>query len=276
MSAFCEMILETIVDGLAVVDFEGQILFVNDSLVKMTHYSRAKLLTLYLSQITIGEEFTQHLINSARKNQEIINFETTIIPQDSPLVPVEISSKRISDEDRILIVFRDQRAKIMISDEIKAFQLFSFEHTRMSLFKYGSMGAELVISEQFPTELDDQVKLLSRVGVYYMIALAQGSDLNTGLYGPLPLPRVPNHVSLVFSFFISDLESEDPRTNGHTYALLVLTIPEALLPLLNNRTAIQRVFSEELRKVTSIQEITLATLEELKQRIMGFSKNDRA
>ncbi|MFX0116527.1 MAG: response regulator [Candidatus Hodarchaeota archaeon] len=61
-----EKTLETSFDGIAVLDFEGTILLVNEALASMSGYSKVELTGLNISKITVGPDFTMHLIKSAK------------------------------------------------------------------------------------------------------------------------------------------------------------------------------------------------------------------
>lgn len=271
LSKFQEAILRTSFDALAVVDFLGNILFVNDSMISLSGYPAEELRTLHLSTITVGPEFATHLIESARQKQKITRLETNLIPKSAASVPVELSSGLIEEEEKVLVVFRDLRVEKELSEEIKLFRRFSTEHVFMSLFKMTTRGPEAVLTESLPFAKDED-ELLMQMAIYYTTALGQGNIINVGLFGPLPVPKASNLVSLVYSFIASDPTYEDPRAEGKTYAFVVLSIPESLIQLFTNRAAIQKIFEEELKKISAIQDIDMIALRKLKKKILSFDE----
>ncbi|MHA2232030.1 MAG: PAS domain S-box protein [Candidatus Hodarchaeales archaeon] len=271
LSKFQEAILRTSFDALAVVDFLGNILFVNDTLISLSGYSGEELQTLHLSTITVGPEFATHLIESARQKQKITRLETNLIPKSAASVPVELSSGLIEEEEKVLVVFRDLRVEKELSEEIKLFRRFSTEHAFVSLFKMTSRGPEAIITEHLPFAKDED-ELLLQMAIYYTTALGQGNIVNQGLFGPLPVPKTPGLVSLVYSFIVSDPTYEDPRAEGKTYAFVVLSIPESLIQLFTNRVAIQKIFEKELEKISVIQDLDMNALRKLKKKMLSFDE----
>ncbi|MHA2272817.1 MAG: hypothetical protein ACXACI_13205, partial [Candidatus Hodarchaeales archaeon] len=164
--------------------------------------------------------------------------------------------------------FRDLRTEKELSEEIDLFRRFTYDFTYASLFKMTQRGPEAVITEPLPFATEDETDVLINMAIYYTTALGQGMEHSTGLYGPLPVPKASNLVSLVYSFSINDPTYLDPRTKGKTFAFVVLSIPESLIQLFGNRAAIQKVFDEELEKASVIQEIDLEFLKRLKKRIL--------
>lgn len=268
-----EKTFETSFDGIAVIDLQGDILLANHALEDMSGYSKQELEVLSLSQITIGPEFIDRLIESAKGGQKIIQFETTLVPRGLQSIPVALSSGSI-EEEKILVVFRDLRIEKELSEELKLFRSFTLDHFCITLFKMGEKGPELVVTEQLPFANDSEEQLLTRIGLHYVMALGQGNVINTGLFGPLPMPRIPGYLGLAYSFLIADPSDFDPRTEGRTFSFIVLSIPEALMHLFSNRAVIQEIFERELSQIATIQDIDLSMLKMLKQRILRFDDSE--
>ncbi|MHA2333118.1 MAG: hypothetical protein ACXAEU_13950, partial [Candidatus Hodarchaeales archaeon] len=124
--------------------------------------------------------------------------------------------------------------------------------------------------EPFPTKTDEEeVEILSKMAIYYMTVLGQGSDYNTGLFGPFPIPGSDHLVSLVYSFIIDDPVSNDPRTKGRAYSFIAMSIPKTLIRLFSNRTALINMFERELTEYTTIQDIDLDVITTLKRKIVA-------
>ncbi|MHA2233341.1 MAG: hypothetical protein ACXAB4_12735 [Candidatus Hodarchaeales archaeon] len=150
------------------------------------------------------------------------------------------------------------------------------EEIYLSLFKLGGKGPELVLGEKLPGIGNNQKEFATKLGVFYLTALGQGESFNTGLYGPLPLPRtsnqqdsigaVSNFEALAYAFFINDPANEDPRI-VKTYSIIVVIIPKTLTECIYHRKGIEMIFDEEISQFSVIQEITITALKKLKTRL---------
>ncbi len=267
-------VFDGVFDGIAVIDFTGIIRFVNKAFTEISGYSKPELLNqhFHLSKLTNGSRLTFHLIQAAKKDQEITEYTSTILPKHAAALPVVFSSRRIENLDKVLIVCRVTQTKNEMSEEVLAFQKFLKRQVRLTLFKMGPKGPALVVTEDLPPIEGSQDEFIFRIGVYYLAALGQGNIFNIGLYGPLPLLNAPKHVALAYSFFIDDPTGLDPRTQGKTYAFIVITIPKNLVHLFSNRNAIEKVFEGEISRINSVHEITLVTLQKLKNRILSLDE----
>ncbi|MFW9914282.1 MAG: PAS domain S-box protein [Candidatus Thorarchaeota archaeon] len=263
-------VLEGVFDGIAVIDFTGIIQFANKAFTEISGYSKPELLNQHFSKLTNGSQLTYHLIQAAKKDQEIIDYISIILPKHATALPVIFSSRRIEDLDNILIVCRAVQNKNELSEEALAFHKSIKSEVSLTLFKMGPKGPALVVTESLPYIEGSQDEFIFRIGVYYLAALGQGNTFNLGLYGPLPLLNAPKHVALAYSFFIDDPTGLDPRTEGKTYAFIVITIPKALVQFFSNRNAIERVFEDEISRIDCVHNISLGTLQVLKNRILSF------
>ncbi|MHA2248046.1 MAG: PAS domain S-box protein [Candidatus Hodarchaeales archaeon] len=271
LSKLHKAVLDTSFDGIAVITLEGFLIFANECLVEMSGYSQEKIIDLHLSKITGGSKFCDHLIESATKGQEIVNYSTTLIPQSGSSIPIELSSRLIKDEEKILIVMHDLRVEKRLSDELRLFKKFTTEHIYISLYKFGKKGPTLVNSEEIPFIKDSKDEIMLLMGLYYMTALGQGVSRNIGLYGPLPLPKMADYLSLVYAFMMYDpLEKDSPfASKGQTYCFIALSIPKILIELFSNRGRLESIFMEEIGKITILQNLDLAILKKLKERLIG-------
>ncbi|MHA2233422.1 MAG: PAS domain-containing protein [Candidatus Hodarchaeales archaeon] len=269
MTDITSIIVESIFDGLAVVNFKGDIVFTNGALANLTEYSTSGLIDLHLSKIVKDKQLVAHLIKKARKNQEIAHLKVSILPNHSPEFPMELSSRRLLDDERILIVFRDLQCEMIPDQETIGFKQIKLEEIFLSLFKQGSKGPELVAMEPLPFVKGNQSKFAAKIGVFYLAALGQGSIFNTGLFGPLPLPTISNYEALAYAFFANDPTDQDLRTAGNIYSIIVMVVPKAQTENFCHRKAVERIFDDEISKISCIQEITLTRLKNIKERLQA-------
>ena len=154
----------------------------------------------------------------------------------------------------------------------------------ISLFKFGNMGPEPVLTtelpfeEMFSTEQDKDTFLI-RIGTHYMSATATGHDYAEGLF-ELPVPNKNEGVeeeniqyfnryhSLVFGFRMVDREHQDSRVqrNGSVnYGLIVVIFPILLRSILPNRAVIERKFNELLSSFTDMGDLNMGFLIKAKE-----------
>ena len=142
----------------------------------------------------------------------------------------------------------------------------------MSCLKLAESGMEVAVTEKLPflDSREEEEKLLYYSGSIYSSAIGQGGNLHQGLYGPLPLPGTSKILAIIYSFLIADPTYSDPRSEGETYALFVLFVPENLAHIFSNRKQISKVFEEFLDNISSIQQISLENMYEIKKKILGL------
>ncbi|MFX0092050.1 MAG: response regulator [Candidatus Hodarchaeota archaeon] len=271
LSELHSAVLENTFDSIIVIDFEGTILFANKPLREISKYSEEELINLHLSEITVGEEFVSHIIESAKKGQRFRNLETTMIPKNGPGVPIALSVSSIMDDRKILIVARDLRAEKELSEELEFFRKFSVEHIYTSLFKKKDKTTEAVISDSLPFSKGSSEDFLSRLGIYYTNALPQDKRSSLGLFGPLPVLDIQDYLGLIFSFFISDPLNKDPQNKGISHCFIVFTIPKTFIRLFANRSSITEILEKRLGMIANIYEIDLVFLNSLKYQILDLS-----
>lgn len=130
-------------------------------------------------------------------------------------------------------------------------------------------GPAMVVSEKFDFSEIESNELMLKMGIYYSTAIAQGeSGKNTiGLFGPFPLPKIDNYISLVYSFFIKDRDA-DERYKGETYAFLVFILPKSLEQIFSNRFSISKAASDIISEYDNIDLLDLDFLKRIKNSIL--------
>jgi PAS domain S-box-containing protein len=98
--AFRQMILDTMSDGLVVIDSGGAVKYVNRRLLRMTHYAAG-----YLESRSVGELFHPddrlEVINGLlREGSATMKFDQRIMTRDGQVIPVRLSRSRAQSDDR--------------------------------------------------------------------------------------------------------------------------------------------------------------------------------
>lgn len=154
-------------------------------------------------------------------------------------------------------------------DDISQYAESAVEYIHTGAFKLGEIGPEVVMSEPIPITSNPQ-ELLAKIGLFYMVALGQGEDANTGLFGPLPIPNIQDHVGITYSFFINDPKAIDERLSGKTYGFFVFILPQILLPFFGERDKIASNIEKELNNIKSPEDISLDFLKTMKLKVLGL------
>lgn len=106
--SFREMILDTMSDGLVVIDGKGTIRYVNRRLLRMTNYARG-----YLEGRTVGELFhpedrTEVMVGLLREGIATMKFDQRLITRENRVIPVWLTRSRAqADSNNQVIVLTD-------------------------------------------------------------------------------------------------------------------------------------------------------------------------
>ncbi len=174
--------------------------------------------------------------------------------------------------------------RVMRETELKRRLEENPKQISVSLFKFGNMGPELVVTTVLPFEElfskdQDKDTFLIRIGTHYMSATATGHDYAEGLF-ELPVPHKNEGVeeeksqyfnryhSLVFGFRMVEKKHQDTRIqrNGSlNYGLVVVIFPILFRSILPNRSVIERKLNELLSSYTDMEELNMDFLMKAKQ-----------
>jgi PAS domain S-box-containing protein len=261
-------ILDSSFDALVVLDHNALLVFANPSFYNLIKYNPNELENNTIDNVLIGKEFIEKLIETSKNKKAIKTLKTTIRPKQGQDIPVIVSICPLVKQNNILLCLRDMRPDESLQQEVKRLRSFLAQYIKLTFYKMGKHGPQVLITEDL-TFTTSQKELLLRMGIYYATSLAQGESSidNTGLFGPFPVPDVPNYVSLTFSFFIDD-PNADNRYEGKTYSFITIIIPKTLEQLFSNRQSITNTLSLKIGEISSIFAVTEETLEELKLAIL--------
>ena len=154
----------------------------------------------------------------------------------------------------------------------------------VSLFKFGNMGPEPILTTILPFEnlfssKHDKDSFLIRIGTHYMSATATGHDYAEGLF-ELPVPNKNEGVeeednqqfkkyhSLVYGFRMADKKHKDTRIQSKgslNYGLVVIIFPILFRTILPNRAVIERKLNELLGSYTDMGDLNMVFLIKAKQ-----------
>ncbi len=84
---------------------------------------------------------------------------------------------------------------------------------------------------------------ITKIGLYFMTAIGQGTTQASGLFGPLPVPgyEFESFNSVVYALHLNDKKQTDPRTKGTSYTLVTLIYPKIYETLLLDRRRIRSI-----------------------------------
>ncbi|MEZ4667320.1 MAG: GAF domain-containing protein [Anaerolineae bacterium] len=119
--AFRQMILDTMSDGLVVIDSKGIIKYVNRRLMRMTNYAKG-----FLEERSVGELFhpddrVEVMIGLMREGIATMKFEQRLITRDNRVIPVWLTRSRVQSDDlnNQVIVLSDMTEQKLREDELE-------------------------------------------------------------------------------------------------------------------------------------------------------------
>jgi PAS domain S-box-containing protein len=106
-------------DAIYVLNYEGNFISVNESMVKTTDYSRDELLQMNITAL-LNAEILQHypLVYPEISPGASVISERKLVKRDGTIIDVEINLKKFTD-DRVLVVARDITERKGIEEQLK-------------------------------------------------------------------------------------------------------------------------------------------------------------
>jgi len=184
-----EVLAEETRDGLAVVDADGRLEYVNQSLADMLGYDRQTLLGSHASlpmaegELTRGQQYVQQLLDDEERDS--IKYELTYLTAEGNEIEVGFHTTLRSDGDEytgIISVMRDVTERKRREERLKQFAHVLSHDLRNPLSVAQGRATLLAesadLSEQSRTHLDQIVTQLERMGglIDDVLALAQDGD----------------------------------------------------------------------------------------------------
>lgn len=118
---FRQMILDTMSDGLVVIDSKGTVKYVNRRLMRMTNYPKG-----YLEERSVGELFhpddrVEVMVGLMREGLATMKFEQRLITHDNRVIPVWLTRSRAQSDDmnNQVIVLSDMTEQKQREDELE-------------------------------------------------------------------------------------------------------------------------------------------------------------
>ncbi|MDD3641497.1 MAG: diguanylate cyclase [Atribacterota bacterium] len=118
-----EKILSAMSDSLLLMDKDGKIFTVNESLEQLTGYKESELKGKTMDLFFPGEKFCQSLLNQSNNNDVIKNLEQNLTTKNNTNVPVVISSSLITGNKGIILgivcIIKDMTQYIQTLDALR-------------------------------------------------------------------------------------------------------------------------------------------------------------
>lgn len=117
--AFRQMILDTMSDGLVVIDSKGTISYINRRFLRMTNYPKG-----YLEGHSVGELFhpddrVEVMVGLLREGIATMKFEQRLMTRENRVIPVWLTRSRAQSEDLQVIVLSDMTEQKRREDELE-------------------------------------------------------------------------------------------------------------------------------------------------------------
>lgn len=151
--------------------------------------------------------------------------------------------RKMKDDDRRLLI-NNRCGKLIQSNEVG-----------VVLLRFGIKGGEIVQKDFRGLDIEEEVFI-----GYSYVTIGQGQRYETGVYGPIPAPSLPDHNEIIFTFWGKDDIPGDPRMKGKQYYLVAVIFPENCNDLL---VPISKMNDKLLRYIKKHKYPNRMTLEQL-------------
>ncbi|MHA2296410.1 MAG: hypothetical protein ACXAEU_14985 [Candidatus Hodarchaeales archaeon] len=119
----------------------------------------------------------------------------------------------------------------------------------------------------FATEKTEEV--MTKLGMFYQIAVGQGDCYAEGMYGPLPALDSEYHC-LIYASTAVDPQQKDPRMKGWTYLITCFFYHSALEPrMMERRGLLEQLFADFYNARQHVEKI-VTDIPKLKKRIKNY------
>lgn len=254
-----------------VVNYEGKILFANNTFTTISRYLLEELVDSELAEIAVGKVLISRLIQATKEGTFLKELKTTITPKNGPLIPVSLSVASMTGQMKILFSFRDLRPENEAVKELIEFRQVVSSKLWIGLFEWGIEGPVPKVTEipPFFDSEDKQANVLEEMAAFYSLNLPHGTEDkdNLGLFGFLPIPRVTDYVALIYTFRIEN-KNTDERFDGVSYAFIVIAIPKTIEKFFANKQSIVEVIEKNLKDAQEITDIDLEKMQRIKKEII--------
>lgn len=118
-----ETILSTTLDGIVILDFTTQFLYVNNAFEQIIEYDIKNLKELKAIDLIIEDEKNdfKNIITSVIQNQHVEHFQSKFLTKNGKKIVLDISLTLMPDKNRILVATKDITKEIYSKDKIKEY-----------------------------------------------------------------------------------------------------------------------------------------------------------
>jgi len=119
--AFRQMILDTMSDGLVVIDSKGMIKYVNRRLLRMTNYPKGFLENRSVGELFHPDDRVEVMVGLLREGIATMKFEQRLITRENRVIPVWLTRSRAQSDDlnNQVIVLSDMTEQKRREDELE-------------------------------------------------------------------------------------------------------------------------------------------------------------
>lgn len=118
---FRQMVLDTMSDGLVVIDSKGIIKYVNRRLLRMTNYPKSYLEGRVVGELFHSDDRVEVMVGLLREGIATMKFEQRLITHDQRVIPVSLTRSRAQSdqENNQVIVLSDMTEQKQREDELE-------------------------------------------------------------------------------------------------------------------------------------------------------------
>ncbi|MCG3216867.1 MAG: PAS domain S-box protein [Candidatus Heimdallarchaeota archaeon] len=238
-----EKILHTSPSGIASIDASGSFLFVNQMFEMMTGYSSKEIIGSQTVINQIFPEFSFVVLEGKVLEGKIYNIRR----KDGEEFPCHVSITQVTEDEKttLILTINDASYNIKQKEEIRNLRIAiaNEDNVGVALFRFAAFGGELIEEDL------RRIKIIPDVySTLCYTSIAQGNRQSTGVFGPIPAPKLENNRTIIFTFQGKDDVPLDHRMKGKQYYMISVIFPNRKTEFLISNKAIEKKFKQVIRK----------------------------
>ncbi len=236
-------ILNSSPSGVISINKRGIVVFVNQMFEMMTGYSLEELRSSSLLMNQIFPEFSFLILEGRIMDGKIYYLRR----RDGSEFPCFASITQVTEDDEITLILtlNDASYSLRQTEEITNLRkvIADEDNVGAALFRFAAFGGELIKEDLRNIDLEADY-----FSTMCYTSIAQGNSQITGVFGPIPAPKIPNYRAIIFAFFGKDDIQLDPRMKGRQYYLVAVIFPNSKTEFLIPNKSIDKRFREYLNR----------------------------
>lgn len=221
----------------------------------------------FISKLKLDHHLTEIIVISA---QEEIRTAVECIELGASY----ISKGKLLETDLIKTLYHMKRLiTTRLENSILKEMVFQSENIPLAFLKMDEIDYLVYKDfEYFPEDINESLEVfLHKFGTYSIVGIGQGEAYNVGLY-QLPAGPSKKYSAFVYAMRLEDKSAYDPRLELGFF-LYCMFIPNNMIGFIKSLEELANRFETLFKPFKSIDELKESDLDQIKQNIIDFIKN---